>query len=127
MTAPARHGRGAARIALALGAALACAVFVALGVWQVERRAWKLDLIERVDSRVQASAVDAPGPVEWPQVAAATHEYRRVRVTDIHRINAGTIERVAPGASDVRSLEALLALDARSRATAVAIVQELSQ
>ncbi len=81
MTAPARHGRGAARIALALGAALACAVFVALGVWQVERRAWKLDLIERVDRRVHAAAVDAPGPGEWTQVTAAAHEYRRVRVT----------------------------------------------
>ena len=81
MTSQARHARGAARIALALGAALACAVFVALGVWQVERRAWKLGLIERVASRVHAPAVPAPGPAEWPQVTAATHEYRHVSAT----------------------------------------------
>ena len=78
MTTPARHGRGAARIALALGAALACAVFVALGVWQVERRAWKLALIERVNARVHAPAVAAPAAAEWPQVASSSHEYRHV-------------------------------------------------
>ena len=80
MTSPACHGRGAARIALALAAALACAVFVALGVWQVERRAWKLGLMERVATRVHAPAVAAPGPAEWPQVAAVSHEYRHVRI-----------------------------------------------
>jgi surfeit locus 1 family protein len=85
LTTPARHGRGAARIALALGAALACAVFVALGVWQVERRAWKLALIERVNARVHAPAVAAPAPAEWPQVAAATHEYRHVAVSGTFR------------------------------------------
>ena len=69
------------RLVLALGASLACAVFVALGVWQVERRAWKLDLIARVDQRVHAPATPAPRPADWPQVSAATHEYRHVRLT----------------------------------------------
>ncbi|MDT8333730.1 SURF1 family cytochrome oxidase biogenesis protein, partial [Roseomonas gilardii] len=35
-------------------ALLAFAGLVALGTWQVERRAWKLDLIQRVESRVHA-------------------------------------------------------------------------
>jgi len=55
--------------------------FLALGIWQVERRAWKLDLIERVDSRVHAAAVPAPGPDQWPQVDAARDAYRHVEVS----------------------------------------------
>lgn len=53
----------------------------ALGVWQLERRVWKLDLIERVDARIHASPVPAPGPEAWPSVTAASDEYRRVAVT----------------------------------------------
>ncbi|WP_434624514.1 SURF1 family protein [Azospirillum sp. B2RO_4] len=53
----------------------------ALGIWQLERRVWKLDLIERVDARIHASPVPAPGPEAWPSVSAASDEYRRVAVT----------------------------------------------
>ncbi|WP_430304835.1 SURF1 family protein [Rhizobium sp. 0TCS1.26] len=56
-------------------------VFVGLGSWQVQRLFWKLDLIERVDARVHAEAVPAPGPSTWPGIDAANDEYRRVSVT----------------------------------------------
>ncbi|MDN8612707.1 SURF1 family protein [Variovorax ginsengisoli] len=69
------------RLALALCALSAFAGFFALGTWQLERRAWKLDLIERVDQRVHAPAVDAPGPGQWPRVNRADDEYRHVRAT----------------------------------------------
>jgi surfeit locus 1 family protein len=73
----------AARAALAVCAALAFAGFFALGTWQVERRAWKLDLIARVEQRVHAPAANAPGPERWAQVNAAADEYRRVRLAGI--------------------------------------------
>ena len=73
----------AARAALAVCAALAFAGFFALGTWQVERRAWKLDLIARVEQRVHAPAANAPGPERWAQVNAAADEYRRVRIAGI--------------------------------------------
>ena len=57
------------------------ALFTSLGVWQVERLYWKLDLIQRVEERAQAAPVPAPGPEAWPDVTAATQEYRRVSVT----------------------------------------------
>ena len=80
--APARGSRSAAAlVALALGASVAFAGLVALGTWQVERRAWKLDLIARVDERVHAPPVAAPGPAQWPQVTAASDAYRHVQVT----------------------------------------------
>jgi surfeit locus 1 family protein len=59
----------------------AIAGFLALGLWQLERRTWKLELIARVEERVHAAPVAPPGPAEWPHVTAASDEYRRVVVT----------------------------------------------
>ncbi|MDQ0589607.1 SURF1 family protein [Variovorax paradoxus] len=80
--APASRQRSAAaRVALAVCAALAFAGFFALGTWQVERRAWKLDLVARVEQRVHAPATDAPGRDRWPRVNAVDDEYRHLRIT----------------------------------------------
>ena len=54
---------------------------IGLGTWQVYRRAWKLDLIARVDQRVHTPPVAPPAPAQWPEVTAASDEYRHVRVT----------------------------------------------
>ena len=51
-------------------------LFLGLGVWQVQRRAWKLDLIARVDARLAADPVAAPGPAAW---AGAQPRRRRLR------------------------------------------------
>lgn len=77
----ARPRNNAVLTVLAVIAALAFAGLFALGTWQVERRAWKLDLIERVEARVHAAPVPAPGPARWPLVTPSTDEYRRVAVT----------------------------------------------
>jgi len=58
----------------------AIALFTALGVWQLQRRVWKLDLIARVTARVAAEPVAAPGPARWPGITAASDEYRRVQL-----------------------------------------------
>ena len=73
--------RTLARAFLLGGLAVAFLGFIALGAWQLERRAWKLDLIERVDARVHAPPVAPPGPGEWASVSAARDEYRNVVVT----------------------------------------------
>jgi surfeit locus 1 family protein len=65
------------------------ALFTSLGVWQLERRAWKLDLIASVDERVGAQPVAAPGPSSWPEINATDDAYRRVSV-------AGRFVDVAP-------------------------------
>lgn len=76
-----RRPRGkAALIALVTALALACSGFTALGIWQLHRLQWKLALIERVESRIHAPAVDAPAPSQWPQISAARDEYRRIRL-----------------------------------------------
>ncbi|GAA0688853.1 SURF1 family protein [Dyella marensis] len=68
---------------LALCALAAFAGFLALGTWQVQRLAWKRELIARVEQRVHAPAVAAPTPSEWPAVTAASHEYRHVRLAGV--------------------------------------------
>lgn len=70
---------GARRVLLGAAALAAFVGFAALGIWQLERRAWKHALIERV-ARVHAAPVPAPARAEWPLVQAQTHEYRRVVV-----------------------------------------------
>ena len=57
------------------------ACLAALAVWQVHRRAHKLDLIARVEARVHAAPSPAPGPERWPDMSAADDEYRRVTAT----------------------------------------------
>lgn len=76
----ARGGRRLGRALLCSGLLLAFLAFMALGIWQIERRAWKLDLIARVDARVHAAPVPAPASAQWPAVDAASDEYRRVRL-----------------------------------------------
>ncbi|MBH5391621.1 SURF1 family protein [Bradyrhizobium diversitatis] len=60
---------------------IAFAILVALGVWQIERRAWKLALIDRVEQRVHAPAQPVPSPASWPTIGAANDEYRHVHVS----------------------------------------------
>lgn len=80
------HSTGAATArspaSLALLGLVAASMFaglVALGHWQVERRAWKLDLIQRVEQRLRTAPLPAPGPAGWPEIGKAD-EYRRLQV-----------------------------------------------
>lgn len=70
-------------IMLAICAGIVFSGFFALGTWQLFRLQWKLDLIERVEQRVHAPPIAAPGPERWAQINAAADEYRHVRVSGI--------------------------------------------
>ncbi|WP_284413916.1 SURF1 family protein [Acidovorax sp. SUPP3334] len=63
-------------------ALLVFATLVALGSWQVARRAWKLDLIERVEQRIHAAPVAPPSFADWQRSpdAARESEYLHVRL-----------------------------------------------
>lgn len=67
---------------LLLAAALLCAVFVALGTWQVQRMGWKQGLIARTEARVHAAPAAPPNASAWPALRAAPQdfEYRRLRL-----------------------------------------------
>lgn len=77
--APVHRGRGLQWFLLS-ATTLLVAVFIGLGLWQVQRLSWKEALIERI-SRHQATApVAAPARAAWPQINRASDEYRRVQL-----------------------------------------------
>ncbi|MBX5082970.1 SURF1 family protein [Rhizobium lentis] len=77
---PERRDFQVKRALFAVCLALLAATLIALGTWQVERLAWKRDLIARVEERVHASPVPAPARADWAKVNAVDDEYRRVTV-----------------------------------------------
>lgn len=80
------------KVAVIVIAALAgFATLVGLGIWQLHRLAWKRDLIERVEQRVHAPPVDAPGRGQWSQVNAANSEYLHVGVLGRYRHDRETL------------------------------------
>jgi len=77
MEASARPRSLATLVVVLTLAALACAGFLVLGAWQLQRLAWKEALIARVERNVQAPPVVAPGPPQWPALTRED-EYRRL-------------------------------------------------
>ena len=69
------------------GAALAIvliALLTGLGIWQLERLAWKRALIAQVEQRLSAPPVAAPGPARWASIGPSD-AYSRVRVSGRYR------------------------------------------
>ena len=66
-------------------------LFTALGIWQVERLAWKLDLIARVDRRIHAPPVAVPAPGQWSMLDPKAIEYRHVAVAGRYRHDQETL------------------------------------
>ncbi len=83
--------RGANRVLPLALALIATLMFTALGVWQIERRAWKLALIARVEQRLHAAPMAAPGFADWSQVTREHDEYRRVVARGTFRNEAETL------------------------------------
>lgn len=79
------------RAAFAAAALIAAIGLAALGVWQIERRAWKHELVAAVEARSNAAPVAAPGPGKWDTVSAKTDAYRRVTAAGIFRHDRETL------------------------------------
>jgi surfeit locus 1 family protein len=70
-----------ALVVMLTACALACAGFVALGAWQLQRLGWKEALIARVERNVHADPVPAPGLAQWSALTRENDEYRRVQAS----------------------------------------------
>ncbi|KQO70912.1 SURF1 family protein [Methylobacterium sp. Leaf88] len=77
--------------ALAVTGLILVAALAALGTWQVQRRTWKHDLIARVEARVHADPIAAPGPGTWDGLTADADAYRRVRTSGHFRNDRETL------------------------------------
>lgn len=66
---------------LAAGALVGTVILCGLGVWQVQRLAWKEDLIARVETRTVLPPVPAPGPSDWPTLDLDDADYTPVALS----------------------------------------------
>ena len=54
------------------------AILTGLGIWQLERKVWKENLIATLDTRLARAPAALPPAANWPQLNEAADEYRRV-------------------------------------------------
>jgi surfeit locus 1 family protein len=73
-------------MALALAGVI---LFASLGIWQVERRQWKLALIAQVDRKLAAQPVAPPSPDRWPGIGP-NDAYTRLRAHGVWQQGADT-------------------------------------
>ncbi|MXN66111.1 SURF1 family protein [Stappia sp. GBMRC 2046] len=64
-----------------MAATIAFAILVSLGSWQVQRLAWKENLIESVKARRDREPVPAPGPDHWHSFDENRWDYTPVTLT----------------------------------------------
>ena len=55
------------------------AILCGLGVWQLDRKAWKENLIATLNSRLAAAPGDLPPRDSWRMLKESEAEFRRVR------------------------------------------------
>jgi surfeit locus 1 family protein len=60
---------------------LAVAGLLALGTWQVQRKAWKEDLVSALGKRLSDAPVALPPASQWGSLDPAADEFTRVRFT----------------------------------------------
>ena len=68
------HGLIGPGIATLLG----LAVLIGLGIWQIERLAWKEKLIATIAERTTAPPLPLPPETEWPRLQPSDYAYRHV-------------------------------------------------
>lgn len=74
-----------------------------LGVWQIERKTWKEDLIARIVRESKAAPVPPPAPASWDPTR---DEFRHVRITGRFLNDKETlVHGLAPGETPGRALQ----------------------
>ena len=54
------------------------AILISLGMWQLQRKAWKEGLIATLNAQMAASPAPLPPPSQWPALNRDNSEFRRV-------------------------------------------------
>jgi surfeit locus 1 family protein len=57
-----------------------CAILVGLGLWQLQRLAWKQGLIAEIEARATMAPQPLPAIGEWPNLRPDSYEYRHVEL-----------------------------------------------
>lgn len=79
-----------------IGILIGCVIagLIGLGVWQLQRRVWKLDLIQRTEAMLRSPPVPAPPPSGWAAITGGD-VYRPVIATGHYRPGADTYTQAA--------------------------------
>jgi surfeit locus 1 family protein len=75
---PAGAPRRRSWLSLLLPAFVVFCILIGLGVWQIQRKAWKEGLIASLTERLAAPPEALPPATRWPQLDQAEDEYHRV-------------------------------------------------
>jgi surfeit locus 1 family protein len=75
LNAPARRG---GLLEPTVFAVVGIAFLIGLGIWQLDRKIWKENLIATVTARTTRAPEDLPPRASWPQLIQLGNEYRRV-------------------------------------------------
>lgn len=68
-------------IVASIAALAGTVVLCGLGVWQLQRLAWKQGLVAMVEARSQAAPVPLPDEAGWPGLTRDADEYRKVTLS----------------------------------------------
>ena len=74
-------GRARGLLAPALATMLMAAFLIGLGLWQIQRLAWKEGLIREIDERTTAAPVPLPSRSTWAELRPDDYAYRHVSAT----------------------------------------------
>jgi surfeit locus 1 family protein len=72
------HAHRSGLVAPSILALAAFIVLIALGTWQVERRAWKNALIAELTERLAATPTALPASADWPGLREDSFDFHRV-------------------------------------------------
>jgi surfeit locus 1 family protein len=75
------RSRGRGLLGPALMALSMLIVLVGLGLWQLDRKAWKDDLVQTLTRRLAVPSSDLPDAETWPRLDRTTQEFRHVAFT----------------------------------------------
>ena len=74
----ARHRKKSGAFDATVAALAGILILCGLGVWQLDRKTWKENLITRLNSRLVEAPKDLPPRASWPQLSEDGDEFRRV-------------------------------------------------
>lgn len=77
MSLPGARRRGGA-IEATVFAVVGVAILIGLGIWQLDRKTWKENLILTVTTRAARAPQDLPPRASWPRLVPEGNEYARV-------------------------------------------------
>ena len=78
MRAPGEKRRGGGVLEATVFAFVGVAILIGLGVWQIDRKVWKENLILTLNTRLARAPEDLPPRASWPRLNPDGNEYTRV-------------------------------------------------